>query len=67
MTLGMIEVFKGAGLLIYPLGVCSALAVFIIFERSYALRRAAVMPAVQKIPPLTSSRHPRSCMAAKRM
>ena len=44
MTLGMIEVFKGAGLLIYPLGVCSAIAVFIIFERAYALRRAAVLP-----------------------
>ncbi|HEY1792863.1 MAG TPA: MotA/TolQ/ExbB proton channel family protein [Opitutaceae bacterium] len=44
MTLGMIEVFKGAGLLIYPLGVCSALAVFIIFERLYALRKAAVLP-----------------------
>ena len=44
MTLGMIEVFKGAGLLIYPLGVCSALAVFIIFERIYALRTAAVLP-----------------------
>src|SRR5271155_5531843 len=44
MILGMIEVFKGAGLLIYPLGVCSAIAVFIIFERSYALRRAAVLP-----------------------
>jgi biopolymer transport protein ExbB len=40
----MIEVFKGAGLLIYPLGLCSAIAVFIIFERAYALRRAAVMP-----------------------
>jgi biopolymer transport protein ExbB len=44
MTLGMIEVFKGAGLLIYPLGLCSALAVFIIFERIYALRTAAVLP-----------------------
>src|ERR1700677_1171158 len=44
MTFGMIEVFKGAGLLIYPLGLCSALAVFIIFERIYSLRTAAVLP-----------------------
>ena len=39
----MIEVFKGAGILIYPLGICSAGAVFIICERAYALRKAAVM------------------------
>src|SRR5580658_1149622 len=44
MTLGMIKVLEGAGLLIYPLGLCSALAVFIIFERMYALRTAAVLP-----------------------
>ena len=44
MFLGMIEVFKGAGLLIYPLGLCSVLMVFIVFERAYALRQAAVMP-----------------------
>jgi len=62
MILGMIEVFKGAGLLIYPLGVCSALAVFIIFERLYALRRAAVLPqdlvdAVMTGKPLVGGRH----------
>jgi len=44
MYFAMIEVFKGAGVLIYPLGICSAAAVFIIFERAYALRKAAVMP-----------------------
>jgi biopolymer transport protein ExbB len=44
MHLAMIEVFKGAGLLIYPLGICSAAAVFIICERAFALRRTAVMP-----------------------
>jgi biopolymer transport protein ExbB len=44
MTIGMIKVFEGAGLLIYPLGICSAAAVFIIFERIYALRSGAVMP-----------------------
>ena len=45
MFFAVIEVFKGAGLLIYPLGLCSAAAVFIICERAFALRRAAVMPA----------------------
>ncbi|HTB81582.1 MAG TPA: MotA/TolQ/ExbB proton channel family protein [Opitutaceae bacterium] len=40
----MIEIFKGAGLLIYPLGICSATSVFIICERGFALRHHAVMP-----------------------
>ncbi len=44
MFFALIEVFKGAGLLIYPLGICSAAAVFIICERSFALRRVAIMP-----------------------
>ena len=44
MFFAMIEVFKGAGILIYPLGICSAAAVFIVCERAYALRRVAVMP-----------------------
>ncbi len=44
MFLAAIEVFKGAGVLIYPLAVCSAAAVFIICERAFALRRAAIMP-----------------------
>lgn len=45
MFFALIKVFEGAGLLIYPLGFCSAAAVFIICERAFALRRAAVMPA----------------------
>ena len=45
MLLAMLDVVKGAGLLIYPLALCSAGAVFIICERAYALRKAAVMPA----------------------
>ena len=62
MILAAIEVFKGAGLLIYPLGLCSAVAVFIICERSFALRRTAVMPqdlvdAVVNNRPLTGGRH----------
>jgi biopolymer transport protein ExbB len=40
----MFDIFKGAGLLIYPLGVCSIVAVFIICERLYALRKGAVLP-----------------------
>jgi biopolymer transport protein ExbB len=44
MFFAMIDVFTGAGVLIYPLAVCSAAAVFIVCERAYALRRAAVMP-----------------------
>jgi biopolymer transport protein ExbB len=44
MYLAMIDVLTGAGLLIYPLGLCSAAAVFIICERAYALRKVAVMP-----------------------
>ena len=62
MFLAMIEVFKGAGLLIYPLGLCSAAAVFIIFERAFALRLAAVMPhdlvdAVVAGKPLVGGKH----------
>jgi biopolymer transport protein ExbB len=62
MTLAMIEVFKGAGMLIYPLGLCSATAVFIICERAFALRKAAVMPqdlvdAVVAGKPLLGGRH----------
>lgn len=59
----MIDILTGAGLLIYPLGLCSAVAVFIICERAYALRRAAVMPndlvdaIVAAKPNLTGGRH----------
>jgi biopolymer transport protein ExbB len=40
----MLDIFKGAGLLIYPLALCSIVAVFIICERLYALRKGAVLP-----------------------
>lgn len=40
----MLDIITGAGLLIYPLGLCSVIAVFIICERLYALRRAAILP-----------------------
>jgi biopolymer transport protein ExbB len=62
MILGAINIFEGARWLIWPLGVCSIFAVFIIFERSYALRRAAVMPqdlvdAVMNGRPLVGGKH----------
>jgi biopolymer transport protein ExbB len=62
MFFAMIEVFKGAGILIYPLGICSAAAVFIVCERAYALRRAAIMPqdlvdAVVNGRPLVGGKH----------
>ncbi len=44
MSIALIEVFKGAGLLIYPLGICSIVAAFIVCERAYALRQGSVMP-----------------------
>lgn len=44
MFLALIDVFKGADFLIYPLGLCSVIMVFILAERSYALRKTAVMP-----------------------
>ncbi len=40
-----VRVVKEAGLLAYPLGFCSLVAVFIICERGVALRNAAIIPA----------------------
>jgi biopolymer transport protein ExbB len=62
MFFAMIEVFKGAGILIYPLAVCSLAMVFIVCERAYALRKSAVMPqdlmdAVISGMPLRGGRH----------
>jgi biopolymer transport protein ExbB len=62
MILAMIDVLKGAGVLIYPLALCSAGAVFIICERAYALRQAAIMPrdlvdAVVAGRPLVGGKH----------
>lgn len=44
MIFALLDVLKGADILIYPLGLCSVVMVFIICERAYALRRDAVMP-----------------------
>ncbi|MDP3071088.1 MAG: MotA/TolQ/ExbB proton channel family protein [Opitutaceae bacterium] len=43
-ALDLARAFREAGNLIYPLGLCSFIAVFIIAERLFALRRAAVIP-----------------------
>ncbi len=44
MFFAIIDIIQGADILIYPLGLCSVVLVFILCERAYALRRAAVMP-----------------------
>ncbi len=62
MFFALIDIFKGADFLIYPLGLCSVVMVFILGERSYALRKAAVMPqdlvdAVVDGKPITGGQH----------
>jgi len=42
--MSFIDLIHGAGLLFYPLFLCSLVLVFIIGERTYALRMTAVMP-----------------------
>jgi biopolymer transport protein ExbB len=39
------RIIQGAGVLIYPLAICSFIAVFILCERAFALRDGAIMPA----------------------
>jgi biopolymer transport protein ExbB len=58
----MLDVLKGAGVLIYPLALCSIAAVFIICERLYALRQAAILPddlvdAIVAGKPATAGKH----------
>jgi biopolymer transport protein ExbB len=58
----MIDILKGAGLLIYPLGLCSVIAVYIICERLFALRQPAILPedlvdAIIQGKPITGGRH----------
>lgn len=38
------RIIREAGLLAYPLGLCSLVAVFIICERAFALRNATIIP-----------------------
>lgn len=44
MIFAILDIIKGADLLIWPLAVCSLVMVFIICERAYSLRKGAVMP-----------------------
>jgi biopolymer transport protein ExbB len=44
MFLAAIDIFKGADILLYPLALCSLVLVFILVERSYALRSSAILP-----------------------
>jgi biopolymer transport protein ExbB len=43
-AVSLVDLIKGAGILFWPLLICSLVAVFIIIERAYALRKMAVMP-----------------------
>lgn len=40
----MPEIFKDAGIFLYPLLACSLVGVFVICERLYSLRRSAILP-----------------------
>ncbi len=58
----IIEIVKGAGLLIWPLAICSFAMVYIICERTYALRTNVVMPqdlvdAIIQNKPYSGGRH----------
>jgi biopolymer transport protein ExbB len=58
----MLDIFKGAGVLIYPLALCSIVAVYILCERLYALRKDAVLPddlvdAIVEGKPAQAGRH----------
>lgn len=44
MFLAVIDLLKGADILVYPLALCSLVLVFILCERVAALRRSAVIP-----------------------
>ena len=44
MPLAVIDLIKGADLLVYPLLLCSLALAYILCERGYALRRAAIIP-----------------------
>jgi biopolymer transport protein ExbB len=62
MFLAMMNIFQGADILIYPLGLCSVVMVFILCERCYALRQSAVMPedlvdAIVAGKPITGGQH----------
>lgn len=43
-TFAVIDLLKGADILVYPLALCSLVLVFILCERGWALRRSAIIP-----------------------
>ena len=56
------DIIRGAGFLFYPLLLCSLLTCYIVCERMFALRRAAIMPrdlvdAVVNGRPVVGGRH----------
>lgn len=58
----MLDIFKGAGVLIYPLALCSLIAVYILCERLFALRKDAILPddlvdAIVEGKPAQAGRH----------
>ena len=62
MSHSFTDILGGAGPLLYPLALCSILTAYIICERLFALRRAAIMPndlvdAVVSGKPLVGGRH----------
>jgi biopolymer transport protein ExbB len=62
MILAVIDIFKGADVLIYPLAVCSVALVYILAERTYGLRSSIILPddlvdAVVSGKPVTGGQH----------
>lgn len=43
-SFAVIDLLKGADILVYPLALCSLVLVFILCERGWALRRSAIIP-----------------------
>lgn len=44
LTFAIIDLIKGADILIYPLGLCSIVLAYIVCERAFALRKSAILP-----------------------
>lgn len=62
MFFAILDIIKGADILIYPLLVCSIALIFILCERAYALREVAIMPedlveAIVTGKPYTGGKH----------
>jgi biopolymer transport protein ExbB len=62
MPLAIIDLLKGADILVYPLALCSLVLVYILCERAYALRRSAIIPddladAIVAGQPITGGEH----------